>query len=188
MAEKQKASRIAVYPGVFDPPTNGHLDIIRRGAKLFDRLIVAVAENPDKQTLFTLAERISLLTEASRPGGAGDIPQVQVESYTGLTVDFVRRMGASAILRGIRTVADLDYEWRLALTNRAISGIETVFVLADERLAYISATLVKEIAGLKGNISPMVPPNVLQAIAKKLGRSYKGTKFTRRPCGGAQSD
>ena len=173
MAQK---TRVAVYPGIFDPPTNGHLDIIRRGVKLFDRLIVAVAENHEKKTLFTLGERITLLTEATGTGGAENLQQVDVESYTGLTVDFVRRMGASVILRGIRTVADLDYEWRLALTNRAISGIETVFVLADERLAYISSTLVKEIGGLGGDTSSMVPPNVLAAIAKKAGKSYKGTK------------
>ena len=161
----ETASRTAVYPGVFDPPTSGHLDIIGRGAGLFDRLIVAVSKNPDKETFFDAEERIDLLAEAT-----ADMPGVEIQGYTGLTVDFVKQVDASAILRGIRTQTDVNHEQRLALTNRTISGIETVFVLADSRLAYISSTLVKEIAAFGGDVSQMVPPNVLSAIARKLGK------------------
>ncbi|MDP6380009.1 MAG: pantetheine-phosphate adenylyltransferase [Phycisphaerae bacterium] len=165
MAEERSTSRVVIYPGVFDPPTNGHLDIIRRGAGLFDRLIVAVAKSPDKEAFFDADERTSLMAEAT-----GDIARVEVEGYSGLTVEFAKEVGAAAILRGIRSHADVDYERRLALTNRTISGIETVFVIADGRFAYISSSLVKEIASLGGDVSQMVPSNVLSAILKKLGR------------------
>ena len=155
-------ARVAVYPGVFDPVTLGHLDIIRRGAALFDRLIVAVASETDKQPLFTTDERARMLRETT-----AEIKNVAVDTYEGLTVDFVRKHGASVILRGLRQHSDFEYEYQLALTNRAIAAIETVFVMADEKVAYISSRLVREVAALGGDISPLVPPNVAKAIRKK---------------------
>ena len=156
-------NRTAVYPGVFDPVTLGHLDIIQRGAVLFDRLIVAVASNPAKMALFTPEERLALLRDATE-----DIDGVTVDAYEGLTVEYVAAHDASVILRGLRQHSDFGYEQELALTNRTISGIETVFVMADERVAYISSRLVREVASLGGDVSRLVPPNVLAALRKKL--------------------
>jgi pantetheine-phosphate adenylyltransferase len=156
--------RVAVYPGVFDPVTLGHMDIIRRGAALFDRLIVAVADNPAKQSLFTTEERLTMVREAAR-----DVKGVTVDSYEGLTVEYVRRHGASVILRGLRQHSDFEYEYQLALTNRTISGVETIFVMADERVAYISSHLVREVARLGGDVSNLVPKNVLAALRTKVG-------------------
>jgi len=157
--------QVAVYPGVFDPVTLGHLDIIRRGTALFDRLIVAVASKPDKQPLFTTEERVALLRDA-----VADLKNVAVDSYEGLTVEFVRRHGASVILRGLRQHSDFEYEYQLALTNRTIAGVETVFVMADEKVAYISSRLVREVASLGGDVSKLIPPNVAKALKTKLGR------------------
>jgi len=154
---------VAVYPGVFDPVTLGHLDIIRRGTALFDRLIVAVASNPDKQPLFTTEERTALLR-----GAVADLKNVAVDSYEGLTVQFVHRHGASVILRGLRQHSDFEYEYQLALTNRTIAGVETVFVMADEKVAYISSRLVREVTSLGGDVSQLVPPNVAKALRGKL--------------------
>jgi pantetheine-phosphate adenylyltransferase len=155
--------RVAVYPGVFDPVTLGHVDIIRRGAALFGRLIVAVATNPSKQSLFSTEERLAMVRNA-----AGDLAGVAVDSYEGLTVEYVRRHGASVILRGLRQHSDFEYEYQLALTNRTISGIETIFVMADERVAYISSHLVREVAALGGNVAPLVPKGVLKALKAKM--------------------
>ena len=163
--------RVAVYPGVFDPVTLGHMDIIRRGAALFDRLIVAVADNPAKQSLFTTGERLAMVREA-----VGNLKGVAVDSYEGLTVEYVRRHGASVILRGLRQHSDFEYEYQLALTNRTISGVETVFVMADERVAYISSHLVREVAALGGDVSPLVPKGVLKALKAKPAAGAK-----RRP-------
>jgi pantetheine-phosphate adenylyltransferase len=156
--------RIAVYPGAFDPPTLGHLDIVRRGLALFDEVVVAVAVNPDKTSLCTVAERETLLREAT-----ADLPGVTVDSYEGLTVDYVRHRGGGAILRGIRTLSDFDYESHLALTNRSMTGVETVFVLAAPEVSFISSTLVRQIARAGGDISPMVPPCVASALKAKFG-------------------
>ena len=163
--------RVAVYPGVFDPITLGHLDIIRRGAALFGRLIVAVAGNPAKQSLFSTEERLAMVREA-----VADLKGAEVGSYEGLTVEYVARHGASVILRGLRQHSDFQYEYQLALTNRTISGIETVFVMADERVAYISSHLVREVAALGGNVSPLVPGNVLAALHAK-----RSTLAKRKP-------
>jgi pantetheine-phosphate adenylyltransferase len=160
--------RVAVYPGVFDPVTLGHMDIIRRGAALFDRLIVAVATNPAKASLFSTGERMAMVREA-----VGDLPAVTVDSYEGLTVEYVRRHGASVILRGLRQHSDFEYEYQLALTNRTISGVETLFVMADERVAYISSRLVREVAALGGDVSALVPKGVLKALRAKLAAGAK---------------
>jgi pantetheine-phosphate adenylyltransferase len=156
--------RVAVYPGVFDPVTLGHMDIIRRGAALFDRLIVAVATNPAKQSLFTTEERLAMVRDA-----VGDLAGVTADAYEGLTVEYVRRHGASVILRGLRQHSDFEYEYQLALTNRTISDIETVFVMADERVAYISSHLVREVAALGGDVSNLVPKHVPAALRAKVG-------------------
>ena len=158
-----RQARVAVYPGVFDPVTLGHVDIIRRGATLFDRLIVAVATNPEKHSLFTVDERMTLVREAAR-----DVSGIEVDAYEGLTVEFVAKHGASVLLRGLRQHADFEYEYQLALANRTISCVETVFVMADEKVAFISSRLVREVATLGGDISRFVPPNVAKAIRKKL--------------------
>ncbi len=156
--------KTAIYPGVFDPVTLGHLDVIRRGAALFGRLIVAVAVNPEKRSLFPIEERVALVREATA-GVAG----VAVDAYEGLTVDYVAKHQASVLLRGLRQRSDFEYESQLALTNRTISGVETVFVMADERVAYISSHLVREVAALGGDVSGLVPPPVLAALARRLG-------------------
>jgi len=154
----------AVYPGVFDPVTLGHLDIIKRGAALFDRLVVAVASNPAKRSLFASEERLAMVREATE-----DVGSVIVDAYEGLTVEFVERCGASVILRGLRQHSDFEYEYQLALTNRTLSGVETLFVMADEKTAYISSRLVREVASLGGDVSALVPANVLTALEEKLG-------------------
>jgi pantetheine-phosphate adenylyltransferase len=155
--------RVAVYPGVFDPVTLGHLDIIRRGAALFDRLIVAVAENPDKAPLFSRDQRLAMVSRATK-----GVRGVVVDAYEGLTTEFVRQHGATVILRGLRQHADFEYEYQLALANRTISGVETVFVMADERTAYISSHLVREVARLGGNVSRFVPPGVAGALKRQV--------------------
>ncbi len=156
--------RVAVYPGVFDPVTLGHLDVVRRGAALFDRLIVAVTSSPDKDSLFTREERLAMVREACE-----GVENAEVAPYDGLTVEFVRGHGASVILRGLRQRSDFEHEYQLALTNRTIAGVETLLVMADERVAYISSHLVREVASLGGDVSKLVPPNVVAALAAKLG-------------------
>lgn len=153
----------AIYPGAFDPVTLGHLDIIRRGAALFHHLIVAVAVNPEKQSLFPIEAHVALVKEATAA-----IPGVTVDAYEGLTVDFVAKHKASVLLRGLRQRSDFEYESQLALTNRTISGVETVFVMADERVAYISSRLVREVAALGGDVSRLVPPAVVAALKRRL--------------------
>ena len=134
MAEHTK--RIAVYPGVFDPVTNGHLDVIRRGRTLFDELIVAVGHNPEKKTLFTQDERAEMIRQL-----VADLSGVRVETFQGLTVDFARSAGATAILRGIRNSSDLQFEFQVALTNRAVAAVETVFIMTSTEFAFTSSSL-----------------------------------------------
>jgi len=148
--------QVAVFPGTFDPITNGHLDVIRRGAALFDELIVAVGENPEKRALLDPRERVQMITEA-----VCDLPSVRVETFRGLTVDFARKVGASAILRGIRNSSDLQFELQVALTNRAVAGIETVFIMTGTEFAFISSGLIRQIAAMGGDVSSLVPPQVL---------------------------
>lgn len=146
----------AIYPGSFDPITNGHLDLIERGSKLFDRLVVAILRNESKEPLFTVEERIEMLQEVVRP-----FPNVELDSFHGLLVDYAKRKQATVILRGIRAISDYEYELQMALMNtRLAPGIETVFLMSSEAYSFISSRLVKEVFGLGGNISGLVPPAV----------------------------
>jgi pantetheine-phosphate adenylyltransferase len=157
--------RVAVFPGTFDPVTNGHLDVIRRGRRLFDELIVAVGDNPEKKALFSLQERADLLRRL-----VADYPNVRVETFTGLTVHFAKKVGATAILRGIRNVSDLQFEFQVALTNRTVAGIETVFIMTSTEYAFISSALIRQIAAMGGDVSALVPPAVVDAMRAKMGK------------------
>ena len=155
----------AVYPGTFDPVTNGHLDLVRRGSRLFERLLVLVAENPKKDHLFSAEERVELIR-----GEVGGIGNVEVEAWGGLTVDFVRKRGYDAILRGVRTTTDFNLEFQMALTNRAMApDVETVFVAPAHRWSYLSSSLIREVALSGGDASPFVPAGVAAALREKLG-------------------
>jgi len=155
---------VAVYPGTFDPITSGHLDIIQRGSRLFDRVIVAILGNPEKVPLFSVEERESLIREA-----VSSMPNVVVETFHGLLVDYVRSRGAHAIVRGLRAVSDFEYEFQMALMNRRLDGeVETIFMMPAETYSYLSSRLVKEVATLGGDVSGLVPPPVAAAIAKRL--------------------
>ena len=170
MANRQ--GKLAVYPGTFDPITNGHLDVIHRGAKLFDRLVVAVGQNPEKPPLLAQAERAEIISQV-----VADIPNVRVETFTGLTVDFVRQIGADVILRGIRNSNDLQFEFQVALTNRLVAGVETVFVMTSTQYAFTSSSLIRQMAVMGGDVSSMVPPQVLphiQVFARKNGGAKAG--------------
>jgi pantetheine-phosphate adenylyltransferase len=153
----------AVYAGTFDPITNGHVDVIERAARLFDKIIVAVAFNTAKQSLFSLEERIALAQDALK-----HLPQVGVYGFSSLLIDFARQHHANVILRGLRTGTDFDYEFQLAGMNRHLNAqIETVFLMPSEKHLYISSSLVREIAMLEGDVSGFVSPAVQQALAKK---------------------
>jgi len=156
MSRTSPSSRVAVFPGTFDPITLGHVDVIARGAGLFDELIVGVGDNPEKRCLLALGERAEIVRQCTEALG-----NVRVESYRGLTVDFACRCGAEVILRGIRDAADLHMETAIANTNRQVSGIETVFILPSPECAFISSGLVRQIAQGGGDISSLVPPQVL---------------------------
>jgi len=161
---EKPASVIAIYPGSFDPFTNGHLDVIERSTHLFDTLVVAVLENESKRPLFSVAERIAMMKEALR-----DHSSVEVGSFGGLLVDYAASQGATVILRGIRAISDYEYELQMALMNRRLHPeIETVFLLANEAYSFISSRLVKEVAGLGGDISGLAPPNVEAELKKKF--------------------
>ncbi len=156
----------AIYPGSFDPVTNGHLDLIERASKLFDRLVVALLVNPEKDALFTLAERVEMMREV-----VAHLSNVEVDTFDGLLVDYARRRGARVLLRGIRAVSDYEYELQMALMNRQLAAeIETVFMLPGEAYSYLSSRLVKEVARLGGSIKDLVPPAVESRLrAKVLG-------------------
>lgn len=156
---------IAVYPGSFDPVTRGHEDLIRRSLAFVDRVIVAVAVNVAKQPLFTLEERVALLRETVR------LPEVEVQSFEGLLVDFAQRVGASVIVRGLRAVSDFEYEFQMALMNRTLAPrLETVFLVPAFDLTYLSSSLVREVARFGGDVSQLVQPVVQQALRRKFGR------------------
>ena len=157
-------SILAIYPGSFDPVTNGHLDLIERGAKIFDRLVVAVLQNLDKDPLFTVAERVEMLREVTRVW-----PNVEVDIFNGLLVDYARQKKARVLLRGIRAISDYEYELQMALMNRKLEpGIETVFMMPAETYSYLSSRLVKEIARLGGAVESLVPSVVAERLKVKI--------------------
>jgi pantetheine-phosphate adenylyltransferase len=156
--------RVAVYPGSFDPLTNGHLDIIRRAAQLFDRLIVAILENEGKSPLFTVLERKELIAACVK-----DIPGVEVQSFSGLLVEFMTRSRATVVVRGIRAISDYEYELQMALMNRELNaGVETIFMLPAVEYTYVSSRLIKEVFRLGGDITRLVPLRVLESLRARL--------------------
>jgi len=159
-------ARIAIYPGSFDPLTNGHVAIIQRGLNLFDRLVVAVANNPQKAPLFSVAERTAFIAEA-----LGSDPRVEVDSFDGLMVEYARRRGIHTVLRGLRAVSDFEYEFQLANMNRKLMPeFESVFVMTGEDYFYVSSRLVREVAMYGGDVRGLVPTHVAEAMYRKLGR------------------
>ena len=158
--------RIAIFPGSFDPLTNGHVDIILRSAHLFERVVVAVLVNAEKRTLFTPAERVAMIREVFR-----EYPNVEADTFDGLLVEYARRRRASAIVRGLRAVSDFEYEFQMAMMNRHLNDhVETYFMTASESYFYTASRLVKEVASLGGNVSGLVPPVVHRALVAKLAR------------------
>ena len=162
-----RAPKIAVFPGQFDPITNGHLDVIRRGTALFDELIVAVGINPDKKELFTIEQRVEMIAALLH-----DQPNVRVEQYSGLTVDFVRKVNAVALLRGIRDVSDLRYEFQLALANRAVGEVETVFIMTGDQYALTSSSLIRQVVFLGGDVQKLAPV-LPEIVIKRLQQRQK---------------
>jgi pantetheine-phosphate adenylyltransferase len=157
--------RVAVYPGSFDPITLGHLDVTRRAANLFDRVIVAVARRQEKHPIFAWKERIALAQAACR-----DLPTVRVQGFDSLLVDFVQQTGACAIVRGMRAVMDFDYEFQMALTNRKLApAVETLFFVPSEKYFYLSSSLVRELASKGGELACFVPDGVARALRRKVG-------------------
>ena len=158
--------RIAIYPGSFDPVTNGHLDIVERGMRLFDKVIVTILHNPGKKTLFNVAERRDMLSIA-----LADLDNVEVDAFDGLLVDYANRRGAQAILRGMRAVSDFEYEFQLALMNRKLNrDVQTVFLMTGLRWIFTSSSIIKEAAKFGGDIADMVPPVVNRRITEKLAQ------------------
>ena len=167
LTELRKVS--AIYPGSFDPPTNGHLDLIERGSKIFDQLVVAILRNPEKAPLFSLPERLRML-EAMTEG----FKNVRVETFDGLTVDYAAKVKATAILRGIRAISDYEYELQMALMNRKLHPeLETVFMMPAEQYSYLSSRLVREVAQLGGSVKDLVPEMVEQRLKEKLDPAIK---------------
>ncbi len=165
-----KTPSVAVYPGTFDPITNGHLDILERSLRMFDKVIVTIAVNQRKTTLFTTDERIKFIQDAMP--GMGD--RLSFETFDGLIVDFARKHGAGTLVRGLRALADFEYEFQFAHMNRRLAPtVDTVFFMTDERNHYVSSSLVKEVAGLGGDVSGLVPPPVVEALAQKYKDSKK---------------
>ena len=161
--------RIAVYPWTFDPVTFGHLDLVERGRKHVDKLILAILRNEDKRTLFTVDERAALLREAVAPWD-----NVVVDAYDGLLVDYAKRTGANLIIRGLRAVSDFEYELQMAMMNHRLApDLETAFLMPNEAFSYVSSRLVREVARLGGDVSGLVPPAVAKALGEKFGRGTR---------------
>jgi pantetheine-phosphate adenylyltransferase len=158
------AQRVALYPGSFDPLTNGHLDILSRARRLADRVVMAIVENDSKEPLFSVEERCEMIREI-----VGDDPSIPIRSFSGLLVDFAREVEATLIVRGLRAVSDYEYELQMALMNRRLApGIETVFLMAKEEYSYVSSRLVKEVAKLKGDLTGLVPNSVRLRLQKRF--------------------
>ncbi len=180
------ARHLAIYPGSFDPVTYGHLDVIRRGRRLFDQLIVGVGRHPGKDPLFSFEERVGMIRGlvAEIAAAEPEEAQVSVEAFEGLTVDFARQAGATALLRGIRNLSDLQSEVQQALTNRQVAGLETVFVVAGQDFAYTSSSLIKQITALGsdpdlGALRTMVPPRVVEALKQKKAQRHPALERLR---------
>jgi pantetheine-phosphate adenylyltransferase len=160
-----KERRIAIYPGTFDPLTNGHVSLVKRGLNLFDLIIVAIAYDSPKKTLFTLEERVNMAREVF-----ADRPEVRVEPFAGLLIDYAREKQAKAILRGLRAVSDFEYEFQMALMNRKLDqNIQTVFLMTDYKWLYISSTIIKDVAKLGGDIHGLVPELVEKKLLERFG-------------------
>ncbi len=156
--------RFAVYTGVFDPLHLGHLDVIQRGSRLFDQLLVGVGNNPEKSPFFPIEERVGLIARIVAP-----YPNVEVRPFTGLAVRFVRQVGARVMLRGLRTLSDMEYEFSMSLTNRTLDPeLETVFLMAEAQFSHISSTLIRQIAMYGGSLEPFVPPEVRTAMLERV--------------------
>jgi pantetheine-phosphate adenylyltransferase len=154
----------AIYPGSFDPVTNGHLDLIHRGSKIFDELVVAILRNPEKNPLFSVPERREMLEAMTQ-----DLPNVHVDEFEGLLVDYARTRQAAAVLRGIRAISDYEYELQMALMNRKLDpGLETIFMMPAEKYSYLSSRLVREVARLGGSVEGLVPPMVAERLRSKV--------------------
>ncbi|HEY1338419.1 MAG TPA: pantetheine-phosphate adenylyltransferase [Bryobacteraceae bacterium] len=167
--QQKPPSVVAIYPGSFDPITNGHLDLIQRGSLLFDRLIVSILRNETKQPLFSVEERMEMLREVVQV-----YPNVEVDSFDGLLVDHAAAHSATVLLRGIRAISDYEYELQMALMNRRLRpDVETVFMMANEAYSFISSRLVKEVFGLGGSISGLVPPSVEARLHRRLSKKIK---------------
>jgi pantetheine-phosphate adenylyltransferase len=163
--------KIAIYPGSFDPVTNGHLDILKRGLKLFDKIIVAILHNPGKESLFTMQERVAMLEESLK-----GLKNTEIATFDGLLVDYAAKRKAHAILRGMRAVSDFEYEFQLALMNRRLNReIQTVFLMTGLRWIFTSSSIIKEAAQFGGNIEGMVPANVLKKLKKKFEQAYQSS-------------
>ena len=159
----------AVYPGSFDPVTYGHLDLIERALRIFDKVTVAIAKNVGKDPLFTMRERMEMMQEATR-----SLKSVEVDSFDGLVVDYVRKKGASVVIRGLRMISDFEYEFQMALTNRKLNDkVETIFLMPSENYAYLSSRLIKEAASLGAKVSDFVPPFVEKHLKEKLTRQSR---------------
>ena len=158
--------RTAIYPGSFDPVTNGHLDVIHRAARIFDKVIVAVADNTSKTSLFTIQERVDMLKVAAK-----HLRNVSVDTFDSLVIDYARRKKVNVLIRGLRMTSDFDYEFQIALTNRRLAqDVETVFLMPSEHVSFLSSSLLKEVAALKGDISSLVPPSVERKLKERLKR------------------
>lgn len=169
MTEEKFNSRIAVYPGSFDPITNGHVDIIKRGIRLFDKIIVLVAYNPAKTSLFTVEERVAMIKETFK-----DVDGVEVDSYSGLLVDYLNEVGANVILRGMRALSDFEYEFQMALMNRRQSrDVETVFLLSGFKWFFSGSQIVKSVASIGGSVKGLVPDKVLRKLLAKYNNGRK---------------
>ena len=161
-----KKEKIAIYPGTFDPVTFGHIDLIERASKIFDKVIVAVAHNKSKGVLFSVEERVDMLEDAVK-----SMKNVTVDDFNGLVVEYVRKTGANVMLRGLRMLSDFEYEFQMALTNRKLAGdIETIFMMPHEDYSYISSKLIKEVASFGADLTNFIPKKVAGALKEKLGK------------------